>query len=85
MCWMDILYYILQVLLINNAKVYLAARSLSKAQATIEELKASTGKEAIFLDLDLESLAGVKKSAETFLRYVIGPHKTPTADVGLLL
>jgi len=55
-------------LLKKNAKVYLAARSKTKADAAIEELKQATGgKEAIFLELDLSSLAAVKKAADEFL------------------
>jgi len=45
----------------------MASRSKSKAEVAIQELKASTGKEAIFLELDLGNLSGVKKSAEEFL------------------
>ena len=51
----------------HNAKVYLAARSRAKAEAAIAELKSATGKEAIFLELDLSSLASVRKAAEEFL------------------
>lgn len=48
----------------------MAARSQSKAEAAINELKEETGKEAIWLELDLSSLASVRRGAETFLRYV---------------
>ena len=51
----------------HNAKVYLAARNKEKADAAIASLKAATGKEAIFHELDLGSLASTKKSAEAFL------------------
>ncbi|KAI1793118.1 NAD(P)-binding protein [Ganoderma leucocontextum] len=54
-------------LLQHNAKVYLAARSKEKADAAISDLKAATGKEALFLELDLASLASVKKAAGDFL------------------
>ncbi|EPQ57453.1 NAD P-binding protein [Gloeophyllum trabeum ATCC 11539] len=47
--------------------VYLAARSKSKAEAAIQDLKAQTGKEALFLELDLSSLDSVKRSAQEFL------------------
>jgi NAD(P)-dependent dehydrogenase (short-subunit alcohol dehydrogenase family) len=51
----------------HNAKVYLAARSRDKALAAIERLKTETGgKEAIFHELNLGSLADVKHSAEEF-------------------
>lgn len=63
-------YYVVpQALLEHNAKVYMGSRSKSKAEAAIKELKEATGKEAIFLELDLSSLPSVRKSAEEFLRY----------------
>lgn len=58
------------MLLEKNAKVYLAARSKSKAEEAIKDLKEETGKEAIFLELDLGSLAAVRKAADEFLGYV---------------
>ena len=60
-----------QALLEHNATVYMGSRSRSKAEAAIKDLKESTGKEAIFLELDLSSLTSVRKSAEEFLRYGI--------------
>jgi len=54
-------------LLAHNAKVYLAARSAKKANEAIEELKNETGKQAIFLQLDLSDLLAVRKSAQEFL------------------
>lgn len=59
-----------QALLEHNAKVYLAARSKDKAEAAIRDLQQSTGKEAIFLHLDLGNLASVRASAAEFLEYV---------------
>ncbi|KZV62183.1 NAD(P)-binding protein [Peniophora sp. CONT] len=56
-----------KALLTRNAKVYLAARSESKAQKAIEELKDETGKEALFLQLDLADLSAVRSSADSFL------------------
>ncbi|KZV62250.1 NAD-P-binding protein [Peniophora sp. CONT] len=56
-----------KALLQHDAKVYLAARSRERASKAIEELKADTGKEAIFLQLDLSDLASVRKSAGEFL------------------
>ncbi|KZW01090.1 NAD(P)-binding protein [Exidia glandulosa HHB12029] len=53
-------------LLVHGAKVYVAARSKSKAEAAIADLKAETGKEAYFLELDLSDLVAVKRSAEVF-------------------
>jgi len=48
--------------------VYIAARDEAKSTRAIEELKISTGKEAIFLKLDLASLVAIKTAAEEFLR-----------------
>ena len=48
--------------------MYLAARNNDRAKAAIEDLKQTTGKEAIFLKLDLSSLGSVKAAAEEFLR-----------------
>ncbi|KAH9970071.1 NAD-P-binding protein [Russula compacta] len=56
-----------KVLLNHNAKVYLAARTATKANAAIADLKNETGKEAIFLQLDLADLSSVRKAAEEFL------------------
>jgi retinol dehydrogenase-12 len=58
-------------LLSKNAKVYLAARSEDRAKAAIEDLKQTTGKEAIFLKLDLSSLNSIKAAAEEFLGCVL--------------
>ncbi|KAG8978250.1 hypothetical protein FRB90_008534, partial [Tulasnella sp. 427] len=57
----------IQALLSKNAKVYMAARSRNKAEAAIADLKESTGKEALFLQLDLASLDSVTKSAKEFM------------------
>ncbi|KAI0932764.1 hypothetical protein AcW2_001294 [Taiwanofungus camphoratus] len=57
----------IKALLEHNAKVYMASRSQEKAEAAIKELKDQTGKEAIFLELDLSNLAFVRKAAEEFL------------------
>ncbi|TFY81395.1 hypothetical protein EWM64_g2622 [Hericium alpestre] len=57
----------IKVLLQHNATVYLAARSPSKAKAAIDELRDVTGKEALFLQLDLSDLKSVKESARQFL------------------
>jgi hypothetical protein len=58
-----------QALLLHNARVYLACRSEIKVQAAISELKDITGKEALFLQLDLADLKSVKAAANDFLRY----------------
>ena len=56
-----------QALLAKNAKVYIAARSEDRAKAAMEDLKQATGKEAIWLKLDLASLESVKAAVEEFL------------------
>ena len=49
--------------------MYIATRSEDKAQAAIDELKSSTGKETIFfLELNLADLDSVKAAAEEFIR-----------------
>lgn len=46
----------------------MAARSRERAEAAIEDLKKQTGKEAIFLKLDLISFQSIRSAAEHFLR-----------------
>jgi len=58
------------MLLAKNAKVYLAARNEPRAKAAIAELLAETGKEAIWLELDLSSFQSIDKAAAKFHRYV---------------
>ena len=57
-------------MLIKNAKVYIATRNEGRANAAIEDLERTTGKEAIFLKLDLSSLNSIKDAAEEFLRWI---------------
>ena len=45
----------------------MASRSKDKAEKAIASLKEATGKEPLFLELDLADLSSVKKSAEEFL------------------
>jgi NADP-dependent 3-hydroxy acid dehydrogenase YdfG len=49
--------------------VYIGARSQARAEEAISKLKELTGKEALFLKLDLGDLKAVKAAAEEFLRY----------------
>jgi len=53
-------------LLRKNATVYMASRTRSRAEEAIAELKGKTGKEAIFLELDLANLDSVTKAANEF-------------------
>jgi retinol dehydrogenase 12 len=46
--------------------VYIAARNQKKAEEAIDDLKETTGKEALFLPLDLADLKSVKTAAEDF-------------------
>jgi len=59
-------YETIKALLGKNAKVYMASRSQERAEIAIANLKNETGKEAIFLQLDLSNLASVRKAAEEF-------------------
>ncbi|OSX62496.1 hypothetical protein POSPLADRAFT_1170100 [Postia placenta MAD-698-R-SB12] len=54
-----------QVMLVTG--VYLAARSRERAEAAIQDLQKQTGKTAIFLELDMSSLASVRKAAKEFM------------------
>ncbi|KZV96235.1 NAD(P)-binding protein [Exidia glandulosa HHB12029] len=56
-----------KALLNKNATVYIAARSRTKAEAAIAALKQETGREALFLELDLASLSSVHHAATKFL------------------
>lgn len=46
----------------------MACRNAQNAQQALEELKQETGKEALFLELDLSSLRSVRRAAEEFLK-----------------
>lgn len=60
-----------KALLRKNARVYLAARSETRAKAAIAELVVETGKEAIWLELDLSSFQSIEKAATEFHRHVV--------------
>ncbi|KAJ6501765.1 NAD(P)-binding protein [Mycena vulgaris] len=60
-------YHTVKQLLLKNAKVYLAARSVERAAEAIQKLEAETGKTAIFLQLDLADLPSVRRAATAFL------------------
>ena len=66
------------MLLEKNAKVYLAARNEERAKAAIAELLAETGKDAIWLQLDLSSFQSIEGAAAEFNRYgqTRGHHST---------
>ncbi|KAI0310797.1 NAD(P)-binding protein [Amylostereum chailletii] len=56
-----------KALLQHGAKVYIATRNKEKSVAAIDDLKKETGKEAIYLSLDLADLSSVKRAAQEFL------------------
>ncbi|TCD65870.1 hypothetical protein EIP91_002132 [Steccherinum ochraceum] len=60
-------YHTVKALLQHNGKVYIASRSKARVDAAIESLKKETENEALFLELDLSSLASVRKAAREFL------------------
>lgn len=64
-----------KALLLKNAKVYIAARSIPKATDAVARLKEQTGKEALILELDLADLGSVKRAAKEFLE------KEPQLDI----
>jgi NAD(P)-dependent dehydrogenase (short-subunit alcohol dehydrogenase family) len=67
---------IVQKLLENNAKVYLASRDSQKTKEAAEQVKKETGKSNLeILSLDLSDLHGVRKAAEEFLRCVDCPRR----------
>ncbi len=55
-----------QALLAKKAKVYIAAHSKARSDAAIQELKALTDNEALFLELDLADLSAVKRAAHAY-------------------
>lgn len=61
-------FTLLQALLPRNAKVYIAGRSLKKAEEAMKDLRQQTGKDAHFIELDLASLASVRRAAKSFLQ-----------------
>ncbi|KZT71966.1 NAD(P)-binding protein [Daedalea quercina L-15889] len=56
-----------KVLLSHNAKVYMASRDEKRARVAISELRDQTGKEAIYLELNLANFASIRKTAVDFL------------------
>ena len=51
----------------------MASRNKQKAEEAIADLKRETGKEAIFLELDLADLRSIKNTVHTFQSYVKVP------------
>ena len=56
------------MLLLKNAKVYIATHPEADGQCAVEELKQTTEKDSVFfLKLDLGDLLSVKAAAEEFI------------------
>lgn len=61
------------MLLLHNARIYLACRSAEKARAAVEELEKLTGNtddSVRIIILDLSDLASIKRGVASFLQYV---------------
>jgi retinol dehydrogenase 12 len=59
-------------LLLHNVRtVYIASRNKANAEEVIAELKAETGRNAEWLELDLSNLRKIKASAEEFMRFFL--------------
>lgn len=56
-----------KAILPRNAKVYLACRNETKTNVAIEKLREATGKDAIYLPLDLASFKSIQAAANNFL------------------
>lgn len=66
----------------KNAKVYMATRSKSRADAAIKWLKQETGgKVPIFLELDLANLDSIRKAVDEFKRSVSDTVSVRGADI----
>ncbi|EIW52753.1 NAD-P-binding protein [Trametes versicolor FP-101664 SS1] len=56
-----------KALLNHNAKVYIGGRNPTRVAGAIEDLRKETGKEALFLQLDLADLQSIKRAAAEFV------------------
>ncbi|EJF62090.1 NAD(P)-binding protein [Dichomitus squalens LYAD-421 SS1] len=56
-----------KALLNHNAKVYIAGRNPQRVNEAIEDLKKETGKEALFLQVDLGDLTTIQPAVESFM------------------
>ena len=72
-----------QALLNHNAKVYIAGRNATKVNDAIQELLQATGKQALFLQLDLSSLASVRQAAQAFKRCARCSFRSNDIDLNL--
>ncbi|KAJ7103405.1 NAD(P)-binding protein [Mycena belliarum] len=60
-------YEIIKALLPKNAKVYMLSRSKERAESAISRLKTETGKEALFIQLDLSDLDSVRRASDELI------------------
>ncbi|GJJ14366.1 hypothetical protein Clacol_008630 [Clathrus columnatus] len=61
-------YHIVRYLLLKNATVFLASRSIERGEKAVAQLEKDTkGKKAVLVQLDLADLASVKKAAQEIL------------------
>ena len=60
-------YHTVRQLLLKNAKVYLAARSLTKSEEAAVTLEKEIGRRPLQLQIDLGDLHSVKRAAQEFL------------------
>lgn len=61
-------YETAKALLPRNARVYIACCNAKKASDAIDKLCEDTGKDSIFLPLDLASFKSIRVAADEFLR-----------------
>ncbi|KAJ7151440.1 NAD(P)-binding protein [Mycena crocata] len=88
-------YEITKALLAKNAKVYMLSRSKERAESAISQLKTETGKEALFIQLDLADLDSVRQAADEFKskegqldrrdEYTHPQHRDSTCNLGQML
>ncbi|KAI0821738.1 NAD-P-binding protein [Trametes gibbosa] len=57
-----------KALLVHNAKIYIAGRNPHKVSEAIQDLREQTGKEALFLQLDLADLQSIKGAVSEYLK-----------------
>lgn len=60
-------YETVKELLLKNAKVYSASRSVEKAQRAADKLKKDTGTAPVLIQLDLGDIPSIKRAAAEFL------------------
>lgn len=59
----------------------MASRNKVKADAAIRRLAEETGKDPIFLELDLSDLSSVRQAANEFVRYAVATRPRTMAEL----